>query len=196
MLPAEMRPAAGNEPRLLSKTMRHGFGLTVLELLATVALLAVLLAIAAPSVGNLLLESRMVAAVNGLVHALHLARSAAIQQLQPVVVCRTADGAGCAAPGDWASGWLVFANADRDDPPAVDPGERVLHVMQPVPDASIRSNRAAFVLQPAEQRATNGTVTFCDRRGAAAARAVIVSYTGRPRVSTQSAGGQPLTCPT
>lgn len=176
--------------------MRHSFGLTVLELLATVALLAVLLAIAAPSVGNLLLESRMVTAVNGLVHALHLARSAAVQQVRPVVVCRSSDGAGCAAPGDWASGWLVFVNTDRDDPPAVDPGERVLHVMQPVPDTSIRSNRAAFVLQPADQRATNGTVTFCDRRGAAAARAVIVSYTGRPRVSTQSAGGRPLTCPT
>lgn len=175
--------------------MRRANGLTLLELLAALALLAVLLVIAVPSFERFLLESRMVSAVNGLVHAVHLARAIAIQQLRPVVVCRSSDGAGCAPAGDWASGWIVFANDDQDDPPAVDPGEPVLHVMQPLTGAAISSNRPAFVLRPPDQRATNGTVTFCDRRGAAAARAVVVSQTGRPRVSTRSASGQPLDCP-
>jgi type IV fimbrial biogenesis protein FimT len=175
--------------------MRYESGLTLLELLATLALGAILLGIAVPSFENLLLESRMVTAVNALVHAVHLARAAAIQQMRPVVVCRTRDGAGCAPAGDWASGWLVFANDDHDDPPFVDPGERVLQVMQRLPEVKIGSNRNAYVLQPPDQRATNGTVIFCDRRGAAAARAVIISYTGRPRVSKRTASGQPLTCP-
>jgi hypothetical protein len=41
----------------------------------------------------------------------------------------------------------------------------------------------------------NGTVTFCDTRGPAAARAVIISYTGRPRVSDRGPGRRPLVCP-
>jgi hypothetical protein len=37
-------------------------------------------------------------------------------------------------------------------------------------------------------------VVFCDRRGAAAAKAVIVSYTGRPRVDRLAPDGKPLQC--
>ena len=40
----------------------------------------------------------------------------------------------------------------------------------------------------------NGTFTFCDRRGAAKAKAVILLGTGRPRVSTLNASGDPLIC--
>jgi hypothetical protein len=38
------------------------------------------------------------------------------------------------------------------------------------------------------------TFTFCDDRGSPAARAVIISQTGRPRVSNRSAANTPLTC--
>ena len=41
---------------------------------------------------------------------------------------------------------------------------------------------------------TNGTTIFCDGRGAPAAKAVIVSYTGRPRVDRVDADGRPLHC--
>jgi len=36
--------------------------------------------------------------------------------------------------------------------------------------------------------------TFCDERGPRAARAVIISQTGRPRVAASDASGDPLTC--
>jgi hypothetical protein len=35
---------------------------------------------------------------------------------------------------------------------------------------------------------------FCDRRGPPAAKAVIVSYTGRPRIDQVDADGKPLVC--
>jgi hypothetical protein len=38
------------------------------------------------------------------------------------------------------------------------------------------------------------TFTFCDDRGSPAARAVIISQTGRPRVSDRSAANTPLAC--
>lgn len=170
-------------------------GATLLELLVAVAVAAVLLGTGVPALRGLVLDARLASATNALVHAVHLARQAAWHRARDVVVCRSTDGARCAAPGDWSSGWIVFENRDGDDPPAVDATEPLLHVTGPLGPARIGSNRRAYVLRPWALRATNGTVVFCDERGVAAARAVIVSYTGRPRVSRRQAGGQPLTCP-
>jgi hypothetical protein len=69
----------------------------------------------------------------------------------------------------------------------------LLYAHAPELTGTIVSNRPFYELRPAG-RSTNGTVVFCDRRGAAAARAVIVSFTGRPRVDTRDADGRPLRC--
>jgi type IV fimbrial biogenesis protein FimT len=174
---------------------RHAHaGATLAELLVAVAIAALVLGLGVPAMRNLVLDARMTAAVNALVHAVHFARQEAQRDLRDVVVCRSTDGHDCASPGDWSSGWIVFVNRDGDDPPAVDVAEPVLHATGAVGPARVRSNRRAYVLRPYALRATNGTVVFCDERGAAQARAVIVSYTGRPRVSHRQAGGQPLAC--
>jgi type IV fimbrial biogenesis protein FimT len=170
-------------------------GATLAELLLAVAVVAIVLGLGVPALRGFLLDVRLAAAVNALVHAVHLARQEAQRDLRDVVVCRSTDGRHCAPPGDWSSGWIVFVNRDGDDPPVVDATEPVLHASGPVGPARVSSNRRAYVLRPYAMRATNGTVVFCDERGAARARAVIVSYTGRPRVSHRQAGGQPLACP-
>lgn len=174
--------------------MRSSPGITLTELLVILAAVAVVLSVALPSFHALLLESRMTAAVNALVRAVHLARVVAQQRTRDVVICRSEDGSHCAA-GNWASGWMVFVNTDGDEPPVMDPGERMLHIMQPMLISHISSNRTAYVLRPMGRRATNGTITFCDTRGAPAARAVVVSYTGRPRVTQHNAKGGALKCP-
>jgi len=58
---------------------------------------------------------------------------------------------------------------------------------------TVTSNRPYYEFRP-RRRSTNGTTVFCDRRGSAAAKAVIVSYTGRPRVDRVDADGRPLRC--
>ncbi len=175
--------------------MRYARGLTLLELLIAISLAAVLAAAGAPLFRAALLEARMAAAVNALVHTAHLARNAAQVDVRDVVVCRSIDALQCAQPGNWSSGWIAFVNRDHDDPPAVDDDERILQASGGQPLQTIRSNRRAYVLRPSPRRATNGTVVFCDARGAAEARAVIISYSGRPRVARRSATGQPLSCP-
>jgi type IV fimbrial biogenesis protein FimT len=175
--------------------MRTSSGLTLVELLAAIGIAALLMVSVTPFIRGLLLDARMTDAVNALVHAVHLARQEAHQDLRDVVICRSITGSSCEPPGNWSSGWIAFINQDRDDPPQVDAGETVLQVTQQPAVAAITSNRRAYALRPFPLRATNGTVVFCDKRGAARARAVIVSYTGRPRASARTAGGQPLTCP-
>jgi type IV fimbrial biogenesis protein FimT len=175
--------------------MRHARGISLVELLAVAGTLALLVSAAAPMFRALLLDARMTSAVNALVHTTHLARVAAQLELDDVVICRSLTTAECAPPGNWSSGWIAFVNRDRDEPPVVDPGEPILHATGAQALRHIGSNRRAYVLRPFSLRATNGTVVFCDERGARAARAVIVSYTGRPRTSRRTASGGALTCP-
>ena len=44
-------------------------------------------------------------------------------------------------------------------------------------------------------RATNGTFVVCDEAGRVPPRALVVSYTGRPRVAMETPRGEPYSCP-
>ena len=88
---------------------------------------------------------------------------------------------------------MVYVNLDDDYPPQRSATEPLLYVHDPELAGTVISNRPYYEFRPG-RRSTNGTTVFCDRRGAAAARAVIVSYTGRPRVDRVDANGRPLRC--
>ncbi|MCC5863387.1 MAG: GspH/FimT family pseudopilin [Gammaproteobacteria bacterium] len=170
-------------------------GVTLIELVTALAVLGMLAALAVPAFTTLLLDSRRTASVNALVGAVQLARSEAVKRSYPVTVCKTTDGATCAGPAaDWSGGWLVFVPAQATRPTRFDASAEVLRADRPPYRGTISANREAFVFRPAPQRSTNGTIMFCDQRGGAAARAVIVSHTGRPRSSAYSPDGRPLAC--
>ena len=87
-------------------------------------------------------------------------------------------------------GLAPLVNEDGQRPPVRSEQEPLLAAYQPRSAGTITSNRPFFDFRPVLQRSTNATVTFCDRRGPRAARAVIVSYTGRPRVDTVEPDGR------
>jgi type IV fimbrial biogenesis protein FimT len=170
-------------------------GFTLIELLATIAIGAVLLGLAAPAFRGFLQDGQRTADVNGFVLAIQVARSEASKRGRNIVVCPTADRRRCTdfergAP----SGWMVFVNEDDVYPPERAPLEPLLFVHEAQMRGRIVGNRPYFELRPPFHRSLNGTVVFCDGRGPTAARAVIVSYTGRPRVDTVDADGRPLVC--
>ena len=175
--------------------MHRNTGLTLLELVVTMAVAAILTTLAVPGLTHLVLNARMTAQVNRFVHDVHLAKQTAHRRLAPVALCKTSNGRSCTHDAEWHRGWLVFVNDDRDYPPQVDANETILSTNPPFESGTIQANRNAFVFRPFEIRSTNGTLTFCDRRGPVAARAVIVSYTGRPRTATTTARNEPLSCP-
>ena len=133
--------------------------------------------------------------VNQFIQAVYLARSEAIKRNGVVSLCPSLDGDGCAPTGTpWHSGWIVFVNSDRDSPAWRDGGETLLRVYAPWARGRVNANRTTLSFRPFGQVGVTATFTFCDDRGPAAARAVIISQTGRPRVSDRSASGGPLTC--
>jgi len=166
-------------------------GFTLWELLCTLAVAAVLLGTGVPAFSGLILDGRQKADVNAWVLAVQLARSESYKRGRPVMVCRTTDTWRCADGA--TAGWMVFVNLDRTFPPQRSPAEPLLYAHTPELIGTIIGNQPFYEFRPG-RRSTNGTTVFCDRRGAAAARAVIVSYTGRPRVDTRDGAGRPLRC--
>lgn len=84
-------------------------GFTLLELLITVAVLAIVLAIGVPSFADMIRNNRLASESNELVTSITLARSEALKRGIPVSVCPRS-GATCADSTDWSNGWLVFTD--------------------------------------------------------------------------------------
>ena len=175
--------------------MERRRGFTLPELVFTLALAAGLLAWGVPNFREARLNAARTREVNQFLQAVHLARSEAIKRNGVVSLCPSLDAATCAPAGtDWERGWIMFVNSDRDSPAKRDPGEELLRVYARWTDGHVEANRATLSFRPFGQMGVTATFAFCDQRGSVAARAVIISQTGRPRVSDRSAAGGPLKC--
>lgn len=83
-------------------------GVTLIELMVGIALVAILASIAVPSFDNMLRSNRVTMQTNSLLQAFSLARSEAVKTRQTVRVCPSTDLASCANSNNWASGWIVI----------------------------------------------------------------------------------------
>jgi type IV fimbrial biogenesis protein FimT len=170
-------------------------GFSLYELLMTMTLVALVLTLGLPSFGSIVANHRLKVEVNALFHAVHVARKGSIARRRAITICPSYDGLVCEPNFDWSMGWMMFVNTDRDYPVARDDDEAILSQHSVDQDARIMSNRKTFTWRAIELRATNGTLVFCDRRGRATARALVISYTGRPRVAREDRRGRPYECP-
>ena len=177
--------------------MPRSGGFTLVELMIASAVLAILGSLAVPVFTGLLYDSTRSNAVNAFVHTVFLARSEAMNRGETVSICKSSDGNSCNnTASDWNTGWIAFANIDRDEPPVRDENEPVLALQGAWPQGRITANRTAFSFRPHIQGIVNGTIVFCDPRGSATARAVIISHSGRPRLAQRDASNRPLRCAT
>jgi len=173
---------------------RHNRAYTLYELLLTLGLAALVLAIGVPSFSATVARQRQSVEINALFHAVHLARKTSITRRRVVSICPSVDGRDCLDSRNWSNGWILFENTDRDSPPRVDAGESILHHHVVGDTVTIEANRKAFTLRSTVLRATNGTLVVCDREGRTPARALVISFTGRPRVASERTSGEPFRC--
>lgn len=106
---------------------RGSRGFTLIELIVTVVILAILVTLIVPSFNNASLSSKLSGFANDLVASAQLARSEAIKRNSNVTMCASEDGDTCGTTAGWELGWIVI----------VDPGganERLLQAHSALPD--------------------------------------------------------------
>jgi type IV fimbrial biogenesis protein FimT len=170
-------------------------GLTLLELMITLAIAAILIASAAPSFRESIQNTRMVTQVNELQAALSLARSEAIKRNENVTVCRSNDGASCT--GNWQDGWIVFVdlnfngsvNGDGDETDCEANEDCVLRVHGGLSNGNtltFSQTNIIYATNGIASTGVNGVFTLCDSRGADKAKGLVIGVSGRPRLAISS----------
>ncbi len=174
--------------------LRPAAGLTLLELTVTLAVAAVLCAIALPGLQPLLDRQRAASARQLLSSHLAFARLATIQQRQAIRVCASIDGTTCSGDANgWAAGWIVHRTGP-DGGPATAEGPALRHHTPGYPPGwTIRSSdgrRHLRFLPDGRAWGTNLTLQICVRGDLMAE--VVVNNSGRVRSeSVRRPGGCP-----
>ncbi|MEQ7894505.1 GspH/FimT family pseudopilin [Xanthomonas arboricola] len=145
-------------------------GFTLIELMVTVAVLAITAAIAYPSFQGVVRSNRVAASNNEMMALLTLSRSEAIRNGQGSGICGSANGTAC--NGSWSAG--VMAWSDTNGNGSYDSGETVLRY-------SLGNPRLVV------QGPTTGTVIAFDARGRRRAAA-----DQQVTLQPDQCGGQPL----
>ncbi|OCX95326.1 MAG: fimbrial biogenesis protein FimT [Pseudomonas sp. CO183] len=86
-------------------------GFTLIELIVTLSILGIVVAIAIPAVGETIARNRREALRDEVERILHNARAQAIIQRRTVEICGSGNGKVCSS--SWADGWLVRTSSGQ-----------------------------------------------------------------------------------
>lgn len=167
-------------------------GFTLVELIITLAIAAIITTMAVPSFQAMIRKNRMATQTNEFISALHLARSEAVKQGQRITICKstnsTASSPACDTSNSigWDRGWIVFVDGDEDA--ALDTTEVILHIHGSLGGGNhlTGNTNVADYISYAPNGMTElitgalqmGTITLCHPPKA---RQIIISSTGRAR---------------
>lgn len=109
---------------------RYNLGMTLVELLITLSVGALLMALAVPSYREYVANTHISSTTNLFVAHLNTARTEAITRGEPVSICASADEANCDNATGWDSGWIVFTDSNDGEPGVVDGADQILLIAQ------------------------------------------------------------------
>jgi type IV fimbrial biogenesis protein FimT len=171
-------------------------GYSIFDLIVT-STVASVLGLGAIGMNSLVQDAHMTATVNLLMGDLSLARSEAIKRNTIIALCKSDNGSSCSSDTAWNNGWIVFTDDNNNHD--VDAGETVVRVQQALEgNLALRYGETGTYTyvryNPSGEAWPGATFSFCDNRGADKAKAIIVYWTGRPRVSARTSDDKPLSC--
>jgi type IV fimbrial biogenesis protein FimT len=123
---------------------RYQLGFTLIELMATITVLAIVIGFAAPSFQTIMQNNRVISVSEELSSAMSLARTEAVRRGGRVAICPSSDGASCG--GSWEQGFIVVVDAAAGDSAGAVTVDSVLRVWQAPENMPTRiSNGPNFV---------------------------------------------------
>ncbi len=165
---------------------RNGF--TLIELILTLFLAALVLTVGVPNFQETMRDNRMVTQTNALVTALNIARSEAIKRSVRITVCKSKNQSTCSGDAEWENGWIVFSDQDKDGTFDGAPEEVISTSAGLSGNNTLRTNAnfSNFITftSSGESRGNpgnSGTFSLCDARGATKGRAILINDAGQIR---------------
>ena len=184
-------PDAQNHPRI---TMRAG-GFTLIELMITISIVAVIAMIGIPAMGDFILNNRIRSQSGNLMLQLTHARSEAMRTASRVTICpgQVSDVTGdpvCNGTTAWENGWVSFVDTNKD--PEENSGEKPLLISTAL-DGNNTLRSAVFStyisfspngwLADPPDADQPWSFALCDSRGFGNdARAIVIALAGRIKV--------------
>lgn len=166
-------------------------GFTLIELMVTLSIVAIMASIAVPSYQSFIAQTRLTTQTNELVTALNTARSEAVKRGVRVTVCKSADPTAatpaCATSGGWEQGWVAFVDnsqATGNTAGTIDGLDERLRVFGPLQGSTLGGgdNFANWVSYLPSGRSrgngglANGTLSLCN---AGKGRNIVINISGR-----------------
>lgn len=154
-------------------------GVTLLELCFALGLVAVLSALAVPGLRASQRTSAVRAAAYELMAALHQVRTQSILESRTGALCLSGRDGGCQPTPASGGAWQSYLEGAR--------GPESLGVGTLPRGVVVRVNRSPLRFWPHAHSASPATLTICDEQDVAGPRAIVVSQTGRARLTNAPA---------
>lgn len=174
-------------------------GFTLIELMVTLAVVAILSLIAVPNMRAIIQNNRVMTLSNDFLSDINLARSEAIKRVVNVRICTwdstsTPSAPACNGGGNWSLGRAVWADMNSDG--VLNAGELVrsregLTPMTLTPNAAVDP----IIFNSRGVPASNVTFRLCDDRGTAFAKNITINATGQASVPTSPPLSTVTVCP-
>jgi len=180
--------------------MRNQVGFTLLELLITLSILAILLGVGAPSLVSFSQDNTLVSQTNNVLGTIRYARREAVKRNTDVVVCQSSDGQVCSNGSDWSKGWIVFSDQNRNgvyDAPAnadaidMRRDDQIIKIQDGMEvdykiTSSVYGKDQPLSFNSSGYLENSGDISLCDERGEDFCRIILVELSGRTRTKSVS----------
>jgi len=139
-------------------------GMTLIEVMVTLAIVAILVTVAAPSFLSTIQKNKKSTLRDELISALQLTRSTATISRIPITICGgNSSSTQCSgSSSDWGEGWIIFT--DNDDDGVIDSSEKIISIKNDIPSALSFETTTSHITYSSQGIADGYKATFelCD----------------------------------